>query len=373
MNGMKNQSIIYPKLFFLDNSNRIRYWYMEIAYDESGLNAAYRSISGLLDKKDNKSKWKEIYGKNSGKSNATTALEQAIFEVKSAYQRKLENDYVYDRTKLTAKHFSPMLAHTYDAKTKVNKNVFVQPKLDGIRCLIKSDGLWSRGNKKIIGCNHIFNGFEVIFKDYPDLIFDGELYNHEYCDNFNKIVSIVRKSKNIDLDQQKLIQFHCYDLFVKNETFSKRYDKIVNFGEVNEFMKIVPTYLVKTKDEIDNYYKQFLSEGYEGQIIRFDSFYEQKRSKNLLKRKEFDTKEFRVLSVEEGRGNWAGYIKRFVLDLGNNITFDAAPRGTQETLKTLISERTPDWATVRFFGYTPDKGIPRFPIVIDWGYGKRED
>jgi hypothetical protein len=32
----------------------------------------------------------------------------------------------------------------------------------------------------------------------------------------------------------------------------------------------------------------------------------------------------------------------------------------------------PDWVTLRYFTPTPD-GIPRFPVVIDWGKGKRLD
>ena len=54
-----------------------------------------------------------------------------------------------------------------------------------------------------------------------------------------------------------------------------------------------------------------LEAGYEGQMIRKDAPYECKRSKNLLKRKEFITEEFKVVKVVEGQGAWTGYVKRF--------------------------------------------------------------
>ena len=36
------------------------------------------------------------------------------------------------------------------------------------------------------------------------------------------------------------------------------------------------------------------------------------------------------------------------------------------------SKDAPDWATCRFFDYTPD-GVPRFPVIVDYGKGQRED
>jgi ATP-dependent DNA ligase len=109
-------------------------------------------------------------------------------------------------------------------------------------------------------------------------------------------------------------------------------------------------------------------------MIRKNTVYEQnKRSKSLIKRKEFLTDEFPVVAVEEGKGNWSGHIKRFILALPGGTQFGAGVRGTQETMATMFeSKEVPSWATLRYFTPTPD-GIPRFPVVIDWGTGKRED
>jgi ATP-dependent DNA ligase len=109
-------------------------------------------------------------------------------------------------------------------------------------------------------------------------------------------------------------------------------------------------------------------------MIRIDAVYqEDKRSKYLIKRKEFLSEEFTVLEMTEGQGNWAGHIKQLVLQLPDGRKFGAGIRGTQEVLSNLYKNgKKPDWATVRYFTPTPD-GIPRFPVVVDWGYGTRND
>ena len=108
-------------------------------------------------------------------------------------------------------------------------------------------------------------------------------------------------------------------------------------------------------------------------MVRQNTPYENKRSKSLLKRKEFITEEYDVVSVEEGQGNWAGYAKRFVLKLPNGAEFGAGVRVNQAQLEELWNSDTkPTWATLRYFEMTPD-GVPRFPVVIDYGSGVRED
>jgi len=112
-------------------------------------------------------------------------------------------------------------------------------------------------------------------------------------------------------------------------------------------------------------------------MVRLDEKYEMKRSKSLLKRKEFITEEYDVIQVLEGQGNWSGYAKRFILRDKDGNEFGAGVRGNQAQLKELWEKRNaaegmPCWATLRYFELTPD-GIPRFPVVIDYGWGHRED
>ena len=127
------------------------------------------------------------------------------------------------------------------------------------------------------------------------------------------------------------------------------------------------------RSDIDAQYSIYLEQGYEGQMVRNDTPYEFKRSKNLLKRKEFITEEFRVVEVLEGSGNWAGYAKRFVLEMADGTQFGSNVRGSQDQLRALLhADEQPTWATCRYFELTPD-GVPRFPVVIDYGVGERDD
>ena len=136
---------------------------------------------------------------------------------------------------------------------------------------------------------------------------------------------------------------------------------------------LVETSKVWTYADIDKLYGEYTEAGYEGQMIRKDAPYECKRSKNLLKRKEFITEEFKVVKVVEGQGAWTGYVKRFILALPDGTEFGSGVRGTQAQLKELLeSNETPDWATCRYFELSND-GVPRFPVVIDYGKGQRDD
>ena len=107
-------------------------------------------------------------------------------------------------------------------------------------------------------------------------------------------------------------------------------------------------------------------------MIRQDTAYENKRSKNLLKRKEFITEEYQVVEVHEGQGNWAGYAKRLTLKMADGTTFSSGIRGSQAKLKELLENPNIDWATCRYFELSND-GVPRFPVTIDYGVGQRDD
>jgi ATP-dependent DNA ligase len=188
---------------------------------------------------------------------------------------------------------------------------------------------------------------------------------------------MVRKTKPKPEDfvkSKELVQYHVYDTFVITEPdmpFRKR--ELLRYEASNEFVKIVPTMQVENLRGINSLYEGYLEHGYEGQMVRVDTKYENKRSKVLLKRKEFITAEFEVIEMLEGQGNWQGAVKHFVLPLNAEKNFQAGVRGDMLTLRNLLEDgQKPEWVTLRYFTPTPD-GVPRFPVVIDWGFGKRED
>ena len=218
-----------------------------------------------------------------------------------------------------------------------------------------------------------------MFDQYPEIILDGELYNHELKADFNKITSLVRKVKPSSLEKEecyKLVQYHIYDCIdatFPDWSLMHRLQFIDIHIENSKCIQKVPTAFCKNQNKLDAKYAEYTEDGYEGQMVRNDAPYENKRSKNLLKRKEFITEEFNVVEVMEGQGNWAGYAKHFRLELGDGREFKSGVRGNYATLKELLEqEEKPTWVTCRYFEKTPD-GIPRFPVVIDWGTGERTD
>jgi DNA ligase 1 len=380
MNTMKVQDTS-PVLFKRDTTGSIRQWYAEAG--TNGSECGWRTIAGLQEGKKVTSEWKIVEEKNVGRSNSTTKSEQASFEMYAEVQKKKNEGYFESLSAIdTFNKFQPMLASKHeDAKYDFKKNVYyAQPKLDGIRCIARIDGLWTRAGKEIVAVPHIREELSVFFQKHPNAILDGELYNHDLKDNFNKITSLVRKTKPSDVDIKEtaeLVEYHVYDIGIMpdgdRKKFSDRWQFLTDQGFPLHKVKTVRTQQVNSLEEIDDIYGVYLAEGYEGQMIRVDGSYENKRSKLLIKRKEFLDAEFKVIRIEEGVGNWAGYIKRFVLELPDGREFASNVRGTQKILKDLLeSNVTPNWATCRYFTPTPD-GIPRFPVVTDWGKGQRND
>lgn len=353
--------MLSQKIFKRDNNGSIRVWQFEVD------GPRWRTHSGIVDGAVNTSGWTTCVPKS-----RPTAEEQALFEAEAEMGKKLDKDYAIseDRVDEPRSFGAPvMLAHKYEGLPS-GATVFSQPKLDGIRCKVNRHGMWTRTGKPIVSCPHIFALLAPAFRNSPNLELDGELYNHDLRDDFNKIVSMVRKSKPTDADIEeasKLVQYHVYDTVRTDMDFSRRdamLDLFVTQLDPAIFVK-VPTTSVTTTEQLDRAYGTYLEAGYEGQIIRLDGPYETKRSKLLLKRKEFETKEFPLLAVEEGNGNWAGVAKRVRFQLEDGRECGGGIRGTREQMAELLARPLPKTVTMRFFTRTPD-GMPRFPVAIDF-------
>lgn len=368
-------------IFKRGSKGEVRSWAMQVGTD--GVDFATRVVSGIYNGTMTNSGWSISNPKNIGKKNATSSEVQAGKEVGATYTKKLDIGYFRDMDSIDNVPFvKPMLAQSWDKrkeKVEVADGVYSQPKLDGIRCIARKGELRTRTGKLITSCPHIANALVPVFMEYPGLVLDGELYNHKLRADFNTITSIVRKAKPSEEELArgaKLIEYHVYDTPSDN-AFSQRISDVENILATTQFcIKVVRATAVTTEERLDELYGQYIEDGYEGQMVRLDEEYQFKRSNSLMKRKDFITDEFKVARVEEGAGNWRGYAKRFVFLLKDGRECGAGVRGNQALLKKLWEEvqsgLTPDWCTVRYFEPTPS-GMPRFPVVIDWGYGQRSD
>ena len=142
-------SNIYPTLYKIDSKGKIREWFMEVQGSQ------YRTYSGLEHGKQVISEWHKAEAKNTGKANATTDEQQAHAEVEAKYKHQLDRKYRKDVGAVKELHYTqPMLAGDWNKrKAKVKFPVWTQPKLDGIRCIARQDGLWTRSGKRIVSCS----------------------------------------------------------------------------------------------------------------------------------------------------------------------------------------------------------------------------
>lgn len=355
---------IYPAIFKLDTKGKTRIWYMQ----QDG--ERYRTYAGIDGGNLVESEWTRAEPTNVGRSNERDAVAQATFEIEAAYEKKLTREYhrTVEAAQGGAHFFKPMLAQKYD---KFAPGV-VQPKLDGVRCIATKDGLFSREGKPLPGAPHIVEALARVFERRPDLVLDGELYNHDLRDNFNEVISLVKKANPSPerLEQiRSMVQYHVYDLPTHAGPVMERVKiaaALVGALE-NPALTAVETRQVETEAEFDALHGEWLEKGFEGSMWRCPTTpYEQKRSKSLRKRKEFLDEEFEVVAIEEGQGNWSGLAKRVVCRLPDGRTFGAGIKGNQQRAKELLGE-THKVVTIRFFAYTPD-GVPRFPVATKfWG------
>lgn len=376
----------YPTLHKRGSKGEVRTWRMEFM-EESGV-GFHRVVTGILDGTMTPSGWNEGFPKNTGKKNATTSPEQARSEIDNLYKKKRDRGYFDDINEIDNVVFTkPMLATSWPKrkdKVDLTEGVIAQPKLDGMRCVARADGLWSRSGQPLpLACKHIHEALVDFFAENPDVILDGEIYNHELRDNFDKIMKLARKQKPTeeDLEQSRaLMQYHLYDLISDDDAKTRQRQLTSYFGFPAEgIIRVCPVEYVDSEEELDSLYIWWIERGYEGQMIRLNTPYDHKRSNTLMKRKEFFTEEYKVLRVEEGAGNWSGCVKRFVFEMPDGQKTkggddpEAGVRGTQEILRELWeSGKTPDWCTVRHLGMTPH-GVPRGPVVVDYGFGERDD
>jgi DNA ligase-1 len=229
--------------------------------------------------------------------------------------------------------YKPMLAYPVSKKPiDYSKPVFIQPKLDGVRCLIQHNTghivAYSRTGKVWKNINHILYELIPFFKKHPNIVLDGELYNHDFKDDFESIISMVRKTKPTSIDRlisRENVQFHCYDIVDKRRKFSTRDNWIKDNLLENYCVKQLRTMQVPDEDHAKWQHKVNLEEGYEGSIVRLDDPYQCKRSHSLVKFKDFQDAEANIVGYDEGKGKRTGTLGKFLMQDDDGNQFGCPP------------------------------------------------
>ena len=307
-------------------------------------------------------------GKNIGRKNETTKLEQAHVVARSFYNKRLDEGASTDRN--TGVVVLPMLAHKWDDHMKkMPLKCVIQPKLDGVRAVVGNDNgvivIKTRLGKPILSMNHIKSAIEKLHLANGQYL-DGELYSDEV--KFEEISGACRKHESTPVS--RLLKFYVFDQFFIHSLsmqFNDRYAALCKLT-LPPAIVLVASKHAKTS-EIETALRTFIDDGYEGVMIRDPSsqYTLNQRSYGLLKYKRFIDREYKIVDAVEGTGRDKGTVIWTCEISPNGPRFNVRPQGT-------IEHRTKGWKnrhthigkmlTVKYQELTKT-GIPRFPSAID--------
>lgn len=367
----------YEPLYKIKSNDKIYSWQIEIIEISNNYCIIYRK-NGYIDGKKalHKSEVKE------GKQNRTVIQQAEQIcnkkyndKIKEGYKTKIPNNNILEP--VYKNDIRPMLAQNYEKHSKkILYPCYVQPKLDGFRCLAYYD-INENNIILITRTGSIINNFKTIrielkkiFEINPDIIIDGEIYSDELT--FQEIVGYVHL-KDINENNMKnihKIKYHIFDYYDTkyNNNFHIRFIRMKSMFDKNKGinnLELVKTYLIEKKDEINKYMEEFIKDNYEGIMIRnYESKYEKgKRSYGLQKYKNFYEAEYEIIGAKEAEGNDKGTVI-WICKNENGKEFSVRPKGLREERKkyydnydNYIGKKL----TVIYQELTNDN-IPRFPV-----------
>ena len=371
-------SLIDTKLYKYNSKNKILEWWVTNLRENEDCTFSFDIKYGQQGGKIVTKERRVVNGKNKSKSNETTIQQQTELEIGYLYQKQLDDGYVQNIDDYVEPR-RPMLAHKYQDRGKSvdwEKDNYASTKLDGIRCFIfvDNDGnctFESRTGKEFKYFQHI--ELEVQSKNITNAILDGELYSENI--SFEKICSLVNSDDYVP-EEDVEIKFYIYDMILNNnldETFEnryKRYSSVFDTNVENHIISVTQT-LVKSEEDMKILAAQFVSEDYEGLMLKQgDAKYDfGKRSVALLKYKEMHSAEFKIKDIFVAEND----PDRVQIELYIN------PENTEETFKigTLKGNKEDNynnyyhnrdnlinkWLTVNYQTLT-SYGVPLFPVGI---------
>ena len=364
-------------LYKMDSKGKIRVLTVSYGSDERG--SFYEQEHGLLDGKLQTSRT-YVAGKNAGKANATTDEEQAEKEAESKRAKKRDRGG-YSESIPEDKPMMPMLAQSHDKHGhKIKYPAYVQPKLDGIRCFVHVDGesvtLKSRTGKEFKSLGHIADAVRelvsVMGKSVGSFILDGELYNHRFKEDFQGLVSAIKRDKPSETTH--MVQFHCYDYVAEGRDFEDRIQELYHMDQwLSEVttIQIVQTFPVDNLDEVVGQNSLWLEDGYEGSMIRNSKggYQPNRRSPDLQKYKSFMDAEFEIVGAVENKGKMEGQCT-FTCVTEDGTEFGCKPMGDESQREQYwidfqAGKLTGKMLTVKFFEWTTSENpVPRFPVGV---------
>ena len=455
----------FPKLYAIDKNGKIKVWTAAVLQptDKNAVAAAYataRITHGYIDGKQQVSLRDYNVGKNIGRSNETTPLAQCISETRRKWTDKKEKE-AYTETKpadygegygdISGNNyddadgdddvasdtgpFLPMLAQTFDpatadlaAGTKKKKVIkfpcYVQPKLDGLRCVSyatrtandASIVLQSRTGAFFTGLPHIAAALRPYLSQHPSVVIDGELYTDQMP--FEELAGLIKKKKITESDVARLkkVKYHVYDIYdhaqhdmpysermgvlaaavrrcgcVANDAFHSSGTPVAGAASSGRMLRsAATTTVVATEDaaavvvlvrtekvavlsEFRQLFAEFVEAGYEGIMLRNAAgvYRANFRSNDLQKYKEFLEDEYRIIDFTQVEGRDAGAVI-WMCETADGNEFSVRPRGSIQQRRDWFNDGASYIGknlTVVYQELT-EEGKPRFPVgkAVRHGY-----
>ena len=281
----------------------------------------------------------------------------------------------------------PMLAKKYqDVSPKLLENEwFASRKINGVRCFLfyKDNEIKTvaRGATNYdVATTHLRSNQKLIdfFKQYPDMILDGELYKFGWT--LNKISGLCRK-QDWDPEMGEL-EFYMYDIVDLEKPFPARLNVMKQISELlglsfeperswdSDDLKIqmLPQEKVKGAENIKRMHDQFVKEGWEGLVIRdlTTPYKPGARGQFMLKYKQYQDAEYLTVGLEEG-------LRRedftFIMETEDGVRFNAKPIGSREVkeyYRAHLNDIIGKMATLKYFEMSgAGTGVPQQPIWMN--------
>lgn len=362
-----------PPLFKLSTTGKPIIWAVATFPAENPSHWMLEVTSGYVDGKHQSFPKIIKEGKNIGKANETTPQQQAEKEANAMWVKQRKAGYVEDIREYE-RLYLPMLAHDFrDHSEKIQYPALCQPKLEGIRCLVRKISeveviYLSRENNRFLNFQYMTPYFKEILDVHEEM--DGELYCHGM--DFEDIASLVKKPE-LKEEREANIKFFAYDFPMRTpvnacdriEELERRFSLLPEVCP----LELVPTYEINNEEEMYTRFSDFVEADYEGIIIRnrAGAYEYDRRSYNLQKYKEFLDEEFLILDVRSGTGkfeNQAVLVCRSKINYEG--TFEVVMKGSFEKKEEYLRNRDSllgKMATVQYQRLTK-YGLPYLPVGV---------
>ena len=346
-------------LYCVNKSGGVQEWH--VWADKDRVIVEHGKLGGKLQRKET-----TCTPKNVGRANETTPEQQATLEAQSKYNKQV--DKYYRETIEEAKELlteGVMLAQDYSKKPHfLEDRFYCSRKYDGLRCktvFVNGEPEWhSRGGKTYPVPKHLIGQLKTLHEATGVESLDGEGYLHSI--KLQKIQSCIKKPNELT----PRVTYEIFDIPMLNVGFSDRNCIVESFEEVVAdlpHVNIVQQELI-TKGELNDKLYQYLSEGFEGVMLRNTSGlyeFQNKRSNDLLKYKIMEDSEAKAISCEEDKNGQGKFMMEWVSPYNNKVVnFELCMNGSHEdNTYDKLSKRIGDWVTFKYQDYSED-GVPSF-------------